>query len=280
MKRFLVLSLASASLAACATTGDNDAAAPGVALSAFDHVRSDSIRRAGAGFGYELVASGVWEAALAFESTPGEPRIDFAFRPTGGEETAGELRIAMPYLEHGMRRFHGETDDGRPVEVELQAGPCRETGSDDTFGYFASLRIDGSVVDGCAVEVAAMDRWSNYLADYLPAIDTCLAEFDGRANHISMAYPLGSATGVRLVDDDGHSWECATREGDGAINSIRPLDAADVVLGEGDPIFVRNSMPNPSEGCYVYESVRESDGGLIGALGYDACDAGPSRPVG
>lgn len=280
MTRILVLALTCASLAACATMPMEDGNAPGLASPAFDHVRADSIRRAGSGFGYELVSSGVWEAALAFEATGGQPKIDFAYRPEGGQEMVAELAISMPYLADGVRRYHGATDDGRPVEVELQAGPCREAGSDELFGYFASVLIDGNAIAGCAAEVAAMDRWSNYLGEYLRAIDTCLAEFQGRGDHVSMAYPLGDATGVRIVDNEGHTWECATREGDEAINSLRALDAADVVLGEGDPIFVRNNVPDGREGCYVYETVRESDGRLIGALGYDACDAGPSQPVG
>lgn len=280
MTRYLMLALAAASLSACAATTGDGGAAPGMANTAFDHVRSGEARRAGGGFGYELEAPGHWQAAMSFERTPGEPRIAFAYAPVGGDALTGELAISMPYLEDGLRRFHGETADGRPVGVELQAGPCRDASTEESFGYFARVYIDGNVVSGCAAEVASMDRWSNYLSDYMPAIDVCLAEFGDRASHVSMAYPLGSATGVRLVDNEGQTWECATREGDEAINSLRPLDAADVVLGEGDPIFVRNRMPPSDEGCYVYESVRESNGELIGALGYDACNAGPSQPVG
>lgn len=278
MKRFLILALASASVTACATTSNGGA--PGMASTAFDHVRTGEARRAGAGFGYELESHGLWQAAMNFESTGGEPLIEFAYAPQGGMTTVGELEISMPYLADGVRRFHGATPDGRSIQVELQAGPCSESGSDEAFAYFARVRIDGSQVSGCAAEVASMDRWSNYLSDYMRAIDVCLAEFGRRGDHVSMAYPLGEGTGVRIVDNDGQSWECATRRNDEAINSLRPLDAADVVLGEGDPIFVRNRMPPSDEGCYVYESVRESDGRLIGALGFDVCDAGPSQPVG
>ena len=38
---------------------------------------------------------------------------------------------------------------------------------------------------------------------------------------------------------------------------------------------MRGDFPDFGEGCYVYESVREADGTLIGALGYDACNAVP-----
>ena len=137
------------------------------------------------------------------------------------------------------------------------------------------MRVGESVYSGCGSEVAATDRWSNYLLDYLPAIDTCLAEFRGEEAYVSVAYTMpGGETAIRVVDSDVRTWECATREQGTAINSIRPLDAADAVFGEGDPIFVRGIMPAFGEGCYVYEAVREADGSLIGAFGHDSCDVG------
>lgn len=281
MKRILVLGAACISLGACATTGDGSAGGGGMAMSAFDYAPTGGVRRAGSSFGYALEGSGDWQAELAFEDAGGDTRVNFSYVGADGERTLGELLISMPYLEDGVRRFHGITDDGKSVEVELQAGPCRSAAGSGSWTYFASISMDGSAVSGCGAERARSDRWSNYIADYLPAIDVCLREFGDRARHVTIAYPLaGESTGVRVAADDGMTWECATRDGDTAINSMRPLDAADAYYGEGDPIFVRQTMPNSADGCYVYESVRDADGGLIGAFGHDTCDAGGNEPVG
>jgi hypothetical protein len=251
-----------------------------MAMSAFDYAPTDRVRRAGSSFGYELQGTSNWRAEMAFESAGGGTQINFSYVDASGDETLGQLMVSMPYMENGVRRFHGITDDGQDVVVELQAGPC-SAADGATWSYFASLDVDGLRVSGCGAERAGADRWSNYLADYLPAIDVCLREFGDRARHVTVAYTLGGeSTGVRIVADDGLTWECATRDGDRAINSLRPLDAADAYYGEGDPIFVRRAMPASGNGCYVYESVRDADRSLIGAFGHDTCDAGTTEPVG
>jgi hypothetical protein len=280
MKRILVLSVACMSLTACATTSGS-ATGGGMAMSAFDYTPSDRVRRAGSSFGYELAGGADWQADLSFEDSGGGTHVNFTYISADGRETLGELTVSMPYLADGVRRYHGITDQGRDVSVELQAGPCAGDDEGEAWSYFASVQIDGRAVNGCAAERSNSDRWSNYLVDYLPAIDVCLSEFGSRARHVTIAYPLGGeSTGVRVVAEDGMVWECATREDDSAINSLRPLDAADAYLGEGDPIFVRRAMPEASIGCYVYESVRDADQRLIGAFGHDTCDAGTNEPVG
>ena len=40
----------------------------------------------------------------------------------------------------------------------------------------------------------------------------------------------------------------------------------------------RSELPARGEACYIYETVREANGTLIGAFGYDSC-AGPRAPV-
>ena len=274
LKHLLVIALASSALAACGTTSGP----PTFANSAFDYASSN--RNADAErFGYELSGRSGWSASMAYEDTRGQPTLNFVYTARGGASQSGLLSISMPYLENGVRRFSGETDDGDYISVELQAGPCREGGT--SYNYFSNVQIGDDNIQGCASEVAAVDRWSNYLTGYLPAIDVCLAEFGGRAQHVSVAYPLASgSTGVRVVDGEGRTWECVTRENDEAVNSMRPLDAADAMFGEGDPVFVRSRMPQMGEGCYVYESVRESNGHLIGSFGFDTCNAGPYHAIG
>jgi hypothetical protein len=268
MKRLVMMALLSGGLVSCAT---ND-----VATSAFDYTTSDNRNMDTSRFGYELAGDrSAWDASLRFEDSPGEPKLDFAMTRADGVQTGGELVIAMPYLENGVRRFSGVSDSGDAIEVALQAGPCEGAVADEVFGYFATVSINGQALTGCGFEVAAIDRWSNYLFDYLPAIDVCLAEFGGRSRHVSVAYPVGEATGVRVVDESGHTWECVTRDHDSAVNAMRPLDAADAVFGEGDPIFIRGGLPGFGEGCYVYEAIREANGVLIGSFGFDSCNSGP-----
>ena len=272
--RILLLALVGTSLAACATTTVTDSRNGGsLATAAFNYAPSDRAPVTGAG--YELVGADGWTGSLAYVDDEGDARARLIMAFDDGRRVDVDLDIAMPYLEGGVRRFHGADANGRPVNVELQAGPCVEPGG-NTLIYSADLEIAGQSANGCGREAGGdLDRWSNYLMTYLPVIDMCLAEFRNRAQHVSYAYTMsGGETGVRLVDLDARTWECATREEGEAINSVRPLDAADGMFGEGDPIFVRGAMPEFGEGCYVYEAVRDTDNSLIGSFGFDACDTG------
>ncbi|MFY0638258.1 hypothetical protein [Maricaulis maris] len=270
--RTLILVLIGTSLAACATTDSGSGGGP-LASSAFNYAPSDRAPVNTAG--YDLQGS-EWAGRLAYIDDEGDARALLQMTFEDGRAVTAYLDIAMPYLDGGLRQFNGEDSEGRLVHLELQAGPCRTT-SGDTLIYFADMSIGRRTASGCGREVGGeLDRWSNYLIDYLPIIDLCLAEFRDRAQHVSIAYTMsGGETGVRIVDVDTRTWECATREQGSAINSVRPLDAADAMYGEGDPIFVRGDMPTFGEGCYVYEAVREADRTLIGAFGFDACNAGP-----
>ncbi|WP_323762098.1 hypothetical protein [Maricaulis sp.] len=272
--RTLLLALVGSSLAACATTTVTDSRNGGsLATAAFNYAPSGRAPVTGAG--YELVSDDGWTGRLAYVDDEGDARARLTMAFDDGHAVTADLDIAMPYLEGGVRRFHGSDSDGRPVAVELHAGPCREPGG-ATLIYSARLMVAGQPASACGREAGGdLDRWSNYLMTYLPVIDMCLAEFRDRAQHVSYAYTMsGGETGVRLVDIDARTWECATREGGDAINSVRPLDAADGMYGEGDPIFVRGALPGFGEGCYVYEVVRDTDHSLIGAFGFDACDTG------
>ena len=277
MKHVIAITIICAGLTACATTSVGGGG--GLASRAIEYAPSRAARPVDTRFGYRL-AGADWHGRMVFESVGGEARVDFDLDGVESGADRAELLIALPYLAGGVRRYTGTTDAGREVFVELQAGPC-DNAEGGTDPYFATVRLGASEMSGCAMEVAPVDRWSNYLAEYLPAIDACLAEMSGDAAHVSLAYTLaGGATGIRLVDLDGASWECATREEGARVNSLRPIGPADAVLGEGDPIFVRSAMPDAASSCYVFESVRGADGDLIGALGYDACDAGFDTSIG
>ena len=271
--RALILTILALSLGACATTVTDSRNGGSLASAAFNYAPSSRAPVSGAG--YELHGMSGWTGRLSYFDDEGDARAHLVMRRADGSETNVILDIVLPYLDGGLRQFRGQDDVGREVAVELQAGPC-PAGNGDTMIYFADLAIGSQTAQGCGREAGGTtDRWSNYLFDYLPMIDLCLSDFRDRAQYVSMAHTLtGGETGVRIVDVDTRTWECATREAGTRINSIRPLDAADAMFGEGDPIFVRGAMPTFGEGCYVYEAVREADGRLIGAFGYDACNSG------
>ncbi|MHA6287366.1 hypothetical protein [Maricaulis sp. CAU 1757] len=272
-KALAVLVLAGTVVTGCATTTVGPGVAP-MRMAGFDHPRARSEQAPGSGYGYAMTGAGEWSARLVYETTPGIPEARLDFVRDGVSGTA-DMVIGRPYLEDGLRRFSGSTAAGEAVELEMQAGPC--PGADGApMQYFVSLDIGGRRLEGCARVNARVDHWSNYLVSYLPAIDTCLNEMNGRADHVTAAYTLsGGETGVRVVDHDLLTWECTTREDGAAMNSLRALDAADAAYGEGDPIFVRGRYPQFGEGCYVYETVRDAEGVLIGSFGYDACNVAP-----
>jgi hypothetical protein len=268
MKRIFMVLIAAAGLTACATTSPGG----GLASSAFDYEPARSTDLPDNHFGYEMSGEGGWQGAMVYEPSGETINVAFDFNGSGMAANAN-LDIEEPYLNEGVRRFTGETAGGEEVFVMLQAGPC----NDGADSYFATLVIAGERYRGCASENATNDRWSNYLADWMPAIDLCVDELHNQADHVTFAYSTSSGTAVRLADHSGNRWECVT-VGDRRVNAVVPLNAVDVMLGEGDPIFVRSEMPAQGDACYVYESVRQANGTLIGAFGYDSC-AGPRAPV-
>lgn len=280
MKHAIAAIVAGLTVTACATTGSNTGtgmAMPAPATAAFDYApsRDDAPRITSSRFGYDLAGENGWSGEMRFIEDVGEPVIVLTLYGPDGAPTAAELGIDMPYLGGGMRRFSGLTNAGVPVHVTLQAGPCTGAVSDPT--HYANIEVGSSELRGCASEDAETQRWSRGLMGYLSAIDACAREVPD-AEHVTMAQRSGGGMGVRLADPSGRRWECTTRS-DGTVNAVRALDPSDVILGEGDPIFVRNDLPPNGQGCYAYEAVRYADGRLIGAFGYDTC-VGPGGAIG
>lgn len=269
MTRLLFVIVSGIVLTACATTS------PGgnLASSAFDYAPARSNELPDSHFGYALVGEAGWDGQMTYAPAGEDVVVEFSSNADGAHQLA-ELAMEEPYLNGGVRRFTGATAAGADIFVMLQAGPC----DGGAHTYFATLVIGGSRHTGCASETAANDRWTNYLSDWMPAIDLCVNELRHQADHVTYAYSTASGTAVRLADHSGNRWECVTVE-DRRINAVRPLTAVDVMFGEADPIFVRSEMPAQGDACYVYESVRTAEGGLIGAFGYDSC-VGPRAPVG
>lgn len=268
MKQFLLVMFIAVGLTACATTSPNGQ----LASRAFDYAPARSNDLPDSHFGYEMVGEGGWQGAMLYGASERGVDVDFSFDGSGGVQRAA-LVMEEPYLNGGVRRFSGQSESGSDVFVMLQAGPC---GSGQS--YFVTLVMGQERLSGCASETSASDRWSNYLADWLPAIDLCLTELRHEAEHVIFAYATASGTAVRLADHSGNRWECVTID-DERVNAILPLSAVDVRLGESDPIFVRSQIPARGNACYVYESVRDENGALMGAFGYDSC-AGPRAPIG
>ncbi|WP_421785663.1 hypothetical protein [Hyphobacterium sp.] len=269
MKRLFGVLLIAASVTACATTSPEGS----LASQAFDYAPARSQELPDSHFGYEMAGGEPdWRGAMLYTASDTRIDVEFSFEGSSGP-AQGILAMEEPYLDGGVRRFSGQSDEGSDVFVMLQAGPCGAGQS-----YFVTLVMGRDRYSGCATETAANDRWSNYLADWMPAIDLCVNELRQEAEHVTFAYSTPSGTAVRLADHAGNRWECVTIN-DERVNAVVPLSAVDVRLGEADPIFVRSQMPARGDACYVYESVRDRDGLLIGAFGYDSC-AGPRPPVG
>lgn len=268
MERILLVFIVAISVTACATTS------PGgnLASSAFDYEPARSNDLPDSHFSYEMEGNNGWSGSMVYETTGRGINVDFSFSGSAGAQRAN-LSMEDPYLNGGVRRFTGQSENGEDVFVMLQAGPC----GNGQHSYFATLVIGSDRLSGCASENAVNDRWSNYLAEWMPAIDLCVAELRHQAEHVTFAYSTASGTAVRMADHSGNRWECITVD-DRRVNAIVPLSAVDVRLGESDPIFVRSEMPAQGDACFVYESVRDANGLLIGAFGYDSC-AGPRAPV-
>ncbi|WP_420431146.1 hypothetical protein [Hyphobacterium sp.] len=268
MKQFLLVFFVAIGVTACATTSPNGQ----LASSAFDYEPARGNDLADNHFGYEMVGEAGWQGAMLYNASGSGMDVDFSFDGSGGAQRAA-LAMEVPYLNGGVRRFSGHSESGADVFIMLQAGPCGPGQS-----FFVTLVMGQERFNGCASETSASDRWSNYLADWLPAIDLCVNELRHEAEHVIFAYATASGTAVRLADHTGNRWECVTVN-DERINAILPLSVVDVRLGEADPIFVRSQIPARGDGCYVYESVRDETGTLMGAFGYDSC-AGPRAPIG
>lgn len=238
--------------------------------------------------GYRLVGES-FETELVFVEADGEARLAAVHRVAGADPLRGELRFAEPWLADGVHAFEGESDEGLALDIVLEPGPCEAGGR--SYGYFAQLRAGRISYTGCAGETGSYTRWSNRIADHLPAIEACqdgvrsstLMAFAGSGSRrVIHARREGSAHLVRYEFPGSGRFDCRVEYG--AV-SWRPVPGeAPELDSERDPVFLPGQWPEAGEDCMLYARVRDREGELLGALGYDVCMAvgfsGPPGPLG
>ena len=229
--------------------------------------------------GYEIDGAGFY-GDLHFLEADGAVRAIYAHAVEGDVTVHAELRPESQWLHDGVRRFEGYDEHGDAVTVELEAGVCERNGR--SYGRFAHIETAGGAYQGCASEIGPQPSWTDALPLYLPMIRTCLDQ----SQSSSMAFVRGAGraqvlhveqTGpdavVRMRFGESGRWDCALENGQARWRVVS--DEAPLRPGEGDPVFILDAMPETGEACAVYERVVDESGETLGALGYDACMAGP-----
>lgn len=217
---------------------------------------------------------------LQFVETDGQARALYAHAVDGAPTLNVELRPDPNWLSDGVRRFEGVSDRGMPISVEMEAGACRTGGQG--YGRFVSVQAGTLTYEGCAQETGPYVSWSEGLARHLPKVEACMLA----SQTSSMAFVRGAgrvqvlhveeasdSTIVRMRFGESGRWDCTLNEQRASWRIVG--DTAPVRMTEADPVFILGEMPAAGEACYVYERVRNAEGEDVGALGYDACLAGP-----
>lgn len=277
--------LAGLTLAACQTMPDAGFAPP---MATGFSAESAGAPAGAEPAGYRLAGDG-FSADLVFEDAGGEPRAGLRHTVAGADPLIGELRFAEPWLADGAHAFNGESDEGLPLDLVLEPGPCRAGGA--MYGYFATLQAGRLSYSGCASETGPYRRWSNGLGEHLDAISQCqsaartsaVMHFAGSGSRVVIhARGEGADRVVRYEFPGSGRFDC--RVASGRVQWRPVADEAPPLVSERDPVFLPGVWPEAGEGCMLYARVRDSQGGLIGALGYDVCTAvglaGAPSPLG
>lgn len=111
-----------------------------------------------------------------------------------------------------------------------------------------------------------VDDWSRFIFSFLPAIDTCLADYVGELPRVSIAWPMNHGyVGMHLVNQNGARTECLSDSVAAEYDMISvgtPLRP-----GEGQPYFTPVTSAPPFHPDFRHEKV-ERDGKLLGWLSY------------
>jgi hypothetical protein len=143
------------------------------------------------------------------------------------------------------------------ITLTLEARSCRIGAKQ--YPMTASIEAGAETVRaGCAFV-----RWDRRLAEFLPAIDACLAKLPEK---LPVTYAAQEPEG-RVLVRMGRRYDCRAPVDPGAGPAI--MTDADEQLqpgGDGDALFVRAPGVNPGGQCYEAPEVRAADGALLGWL--------------
>ena len=155
-------------------------------------------------------------------------------------EAEGSDLPANDYVAPVVAADGTATFKAKDFEVTLKVtGDCSDGMSDNTFPMSATVTTANRSYRGCAYP-----RWDNELLSLLPQIDACLAAARSRGP-VTLATRTNAGIIVRLMDQDGGTFECGF-PGD----AVRPGQAGPIVdappmVSERDPMFYRAPGENP-----------------------------------
>ena len=225
--------------------------------------------------GFEIMGAD-YRTFMAFEDRPDEPQVYLRHELEGSDPVEAWLNFASPWMADANQRFEGETAQGTPAYVKLEAGPCEIDARGGT--YFAEVHLGSLVYTGCARETGPVALWIDDLDAALSDIGICESHLD-RLQGVTPAdletrqvtYWSGEEGRGRVIyrmEDKGRV-ECRISGSRPDWSGLSENDSPQ--RGDSDPIFIPDRVPEQGEGCYLYERVRDEDGQLIGAFGHDAC---------
>lgn len=149
-----------------------------------------------------------------------------------------------------------------PLTIAVVAGACTYVEGGESYPYSATVLFEGVAYEGCARpstgDASTSSRgWAVNLAQYLPAIDACLARVQARPGRVTIAYPNDEGqTAVRLLEADGGRSECVVSADGATVASVEPLADRDVFPSERDPLFTRSPAQPPPASCYKNEEMK------------------------
>ena len=126
-----------------------------------------------------------------------------------------------------------------------------------------------------AIAAKPDSEWVHFLPDLLPAIRTCAARTPGAGPFVTKAWPMNHGRlAVRTATRDGRRYECLVQDFTDSV-VVEAFDElapdAGRVPGERHPVFLLPGVPLLTGECWVWEQAEDSDGRVLGVLGYSIC---------
>ncbi len=221
---------------------------------------------------YVMQASGeqpYWRSSAEFYEFNGEIHARFSLIAADETPLQADLRQASDHLVHGYRRFVSSDADGERISAAYQAGPCIDSMGVER-GFFTSIRVNGTIYEGCARETGGQWDWSRDLLTRFDAIQICLDEVPNALAAVDAYSPTPDNTAVRVLRADHQRFECIIVNEDRRLASVRELDITEVHLNEGRTIFTRVPIDD-GHACLSEETIINSAGDELGYLVHDLC---------
>lgn len=215
-----------------------------------------------------LGAEPYWRASLEFYELSGELFAEFNMVMIEHDRVLTRLRPGPDHLVNGFRRYVSADAQDVLVSAAFQAGPCWDADGIER-SFFASIRVNGDVYNGCAREDGGQWDWSRDIISHFGEVRMCLDEVPGAVGVVDAYSPSDDRTAVRVITGDQRRFECMIINSGQRLASLRELDATEVHLNEGRTVFLPD-VPEAND-CQAVEHIRRADGALMGALVHDLC---------